>query len=399
MPRGKNYVNQNKGMTLQASEGAAAAVREVCFYGAACQRKDCIYRHDGPGAAAVSPPLKKTAATEPCMAYLAGVCAFTARTCRKRHPDAEQAAALLAKYRQIKCRFGAKCKTKGCLYLHDAAAVTAANAAARHANKNVLGGFYGTATTKTNATAANRRRLPSVQSPLEQLNAFPPLPGSALSSTAAEPQCKPDAPPKPALVAWGPPAPSFSAAVAPASSSSSSPLPPPPFVEPASGPPPPPVANAWTSPPSPHVGLGAPPPPLTGAAAPRRASRSPPPLDPHYQHYLPQDYHPQQPHEPHPTAHAPYNYNHNHSDTYNMTDLQYAADHAFYAQQPHTAPPVPHWYSTAEGPYVSPSSSMMLYPTSAVTAAAAHGPELALNRHAKEFVPGGGAGAAAAHKR
>jgi hypothetical protein len=113
MPRGKNYVNQHKGMALKAA--SKEAVKELCFYGSACQRKDCIYRHEK-NAASSSSTVKSS---DPCMAYLSGFCSFTAKTCRKRHPTSDaEVEALLRKYSTIPCRFGVHCKTNGCLYMH-----------------------------------------------------------------------------------------------------------------------------------------------------------------------------------------------------------------------------------------------------------------------------------------
>jgi len=88
---------------------------EQCFYGANCNRKECIYRHDGP------PPPKNghgRRSMDPCMPFLAGQCSFTDQTCRKHHPDKAEADRLIAKYKTMKCRHGDTCKTKGCLYIH-----------------------------------------------------------------------------------------------------------------------------------------------------------------------------------------------------------------------------------------------------------------------------------------
>lgn len=113
---GKNYVNKNRGVYLQASNGKkkSAAVMEACFFGAGCTRPGCIYRHDR--AALQQTPQSD----EPCMAYLAGYCAFNARSCRKRHPPPAEAERLQRKYAQIRCRYGTQCQTEGCLYRHEA---------------------------------------------------------------------------------------------------------------------------------------------------------------------------------------------------------------------------------------------------------------------------------------
>jgi hypothetical protein len=112
MPRGKNYVNNNRGVFLQAKKGVK--VSEKCFYGAGCTRPDCIYQHDKSDKASQQPK-----STEPCMAYLAGICSFEAATCRKRHPRSQaECDDLISHYQRIPCRFGSECKTKGCLFKH-----------------------------------------------------------------------------------------------------------------------------------------------------------------------------------------------------------------------------------------------------------------------------------------
>lgn len=52
------------------------------------------------------------------MSFLAGICAFSAKGCRKRHPPKQEADRLIAKYKTTRCRFGKDCRTKGCLYIH-----------------------------------------------------------------------------------------------------------------------------------------------------------------------------------------------------------------------------------------------------------------------------------------
>jgi len=88
---------------------------EPCFYGAGCTRPGCIYRHD---TASGDSPAKKPSSLEPCMPFLAGLCAFPASGCRHRHPGNAEAERLIAKYKRIKCRHGEHCKTRGCLYVH-----------------------------------------------------------------------------------------------------------------------------------------------------------------------------------------------------------------------------------------------------------------------------------------
>lgn len=105
-------MNQNKGMTLLAHGRKSERVKEACYYGPACTRKDCIYDHS-----AHHPEFQKS--NDPCMAFLAGQCLFDAQTCRKRHPPAAECDMLRAKYAKTRCRFGDDCQTVGCLYNHD----------------------------------------------------------------------------------------------------------------------------------------------------------------------------------------------------------------------------------------------------------------------------------------
>lgn len=106
MPRGKNYVNNNKGVSLQANSKASGKM-QLCEYGAGCTRPDCIYRHEG---------IAKKA--EVCLPFLAGKCTFKDNGCRKRHPKPDEKKRLIAKYKRTRCRFGDECYTEGCLYLH-----------------------------------------------------------------------------------------------------------------------------------------------------------------------------------------------------------------------------------------------------------------------------------------
>lgn len=107
MPRGKNYVNANKGVALQASSKSKIFMR-LCEYGSGCNRPDCIYRHEDAEA--------KT--EEVCLPFLAGKCSFAKDGCRKRHPTKEENERLLQKYKRTRCRFGDECYTESCLYLH-----------------------------------------------------------------------------------------------------------------------------------------------------------------------------------------------------------------------------------------------------------------------------------------
>mmetsp|Transcript_2946 Transcript_2946/g.8579 ORF Transcript_2946/g.8579 Transcript_2946/m.8579 type:complete len:296 (-) Transcript_2946:123-1010(-) len=119
MPRGKNYVNQGKGVSLQAPPTKKGSQMIVCQYGTGCNRPDCIYRHPyGKDGDKGRSSTNNTQSREPCMAYLAGLCTFSALGCRKCHPPPLECERLVAKYSQVKCRFGDSCMTKGCLYMH-----------------------------------------------------------------------------------------------------------------------------------------------------------------------------------------------------------------------------------------------------------------------------------------
>eukprot|EP00566_Odontella_aurita_P019459 CAMPEP_0113600310 /NCGR_PEP_ID=MMETSP0015_2-20120614/42638_1 /TAXON_ID=2838 /ORGANISM="Odontella" /LENGTH=306 /DNA_ID=CAMNT_0000508557 /DNA_START=313 /DNA_END=1233 /DNA_ORIENTATION=+ /assembly_acc=CAM_ASM_000160 len=121
MPRGKSYVNNNRGVSLQASNKKKASQMVACMYGAGCTRDDCIYRHPhGKSAKGAGQGAAEYQSREPCMPFLAGICTFPATGCRKRHPPQAEAERLIAKYRSTNCRFGDECRTRGCLYLHPA---------------------------------------------------------------------------------------------------------------------------------------------------------------------------------------------------------------------------------------------------------------------------------------
>ena len=85
----------------------------MCDYGAGCNNPKCIYRHP-----TAKDPSYYHQSKDPCMAFLAGQCAFDAKGCRKRHPPKQEAEQLIARYKRTKCRFGDDCKTRGCLYQH-----------------------------------------------------------------------------------------------------------------------------------------------------------------------------------------------------------------------------------------------------------------------------------------
>ncbi len=113
MGKGANYLNNNKGVYLQSSKKQTSDKMVECQYGAGCIRKNCIYSHPTRN---INNNFQQS--QEPCMAYLAGICSFTANGCKKRHPPNDEVEKLIAKYQTMKCRFGDSCKTNGCLYLH-----------------------------------------------------------------------------------------------------------------------------------------------------------------------------------------------------------------------------------------------------------------------------------------
>lgn len=117
MARGANYCNNNKGVALQATtkkNKGKSPKMIACQYGAGCNRSDCIYSHPANRGENSSFVQSK----EPCMAFLAGICAFPAKGCRKRHPQNDEAERLIVKYQRMMCRFADTCRTIGCLYQH-----------------------------------------------------------------------------------------------------------------------------------------------------------------------------------------------------------------------------------------------------------------------------------------
>ena len=115
MARGKNYMNNNRGVGLQAHTKKGSN-QIPCQYGAGCTRPDCIYRHDTPTAASGG---DGTGGGSVCLPYLAGLCTFTNQGCRNYHPtNHAEIQRLKAKYKKIRCRHGNACRTDGCLYLH-----------------------------------------------------------------------------------------------------------------------------------------------------------------------------------------------------------------------------------------------------------------------------------------
>ena len=96
------------GRSRKAASGAATM--PLCQYGSACTRKDCIYRHPPRGAPAGG-------AAKPCLAFVAGSCAF-GRNCAARHPSEEECCGIRLRLARTPCRFGAECRSAACLYKH-----------------------------------------------------------------------------------------------------------------------------------------------------------------------------------------------------------------------------------------------------------------------------------------
>eukprot|EP00927_Polykrikos_kofoidii_P008007 TRINITY_DN13314_c0_g1_i1.p1 TRINITY_DN13314_c0_g1~~TRINITY_DN13314_c0_g1_i1.p1 ORF type:complete len:954 (+),score=143.72 TRINITY_DN13314_c0_g1_i1:136-2997(+) len=94
------------------SKAAKVQVPE-CRYGAACTRKDCVFRHP-PKKAAAQAPAKSD---KVCFAFVAGKCVF-GRQCRDNHPDEDSCRTIRERYQKIDCQWGRDCRTDGCLYQH-----------------------------------------------------------------------------------------------------------------------------------------------------------------------------------------------------------------------------------------------------------------------------------------
>ena len=121
MARGTNYCNNNKGVALQAAtkKNKGKSLKMIaCQYGAGCNRSDCIYSHPASRGENGNGNSSFVQSKEPCMAFLAGICAFPAKGCRKRHPLNDEAERLIQKYQRMNCRFADTCRTSGCLYQH-----------------------------------------------------------------------------------------------------------------------------------------------------------------------------------------------------------------------------------------------------------------------------------------
>jgi hypothetical protein len=93
-----------------------------CRYGAACTRKDCIYRHPPKKVAQAKPTAAAAAAAaeatdKVCFAFVAGRCQF-GKHCRDKHPDEPSCRTIREKYARMDCQWGRQCRTEGCLYRH-----------------------------------------------------------------------------------------------------------------------------------------------------------------------------------------------------------------------------------------------------------------------------------------
>jgi hypothetical protein len=115
MRQGKSRGSQERGLI---PKGVAPQIHEknksmeVCFYGAACTRPNCAYKHEeGKGN-------YNSSQVEPCRLDLAGLCYATAETCKKRHLVGDDRIRLIHNMSRTPCRFGLECRTKNCLYRH-----------------------------------------------------------------------------------------------------------------------------------------------------------------------------------------------------------------------------------------------------------------------------------------
>lgn len=119
MARGKNYMNNNRGVGLQAHSKKGSS-QIPCQYGAGCTRPDCIYRHDTNTTNSAGGGADGSGSNgNVCLPYLAGLCTFTNQGCRNYHPtNHAEIQRLKTKYKKIRCRHGDRCRTDGCLYLH-----------------------------------------------------------------------------------------------------------------------------------------------------------------------------------------------------------------------------------------------------------------------------------------
>lgn len=92
------------------SAGYRSQQMPMCNYGAACTRRDCVYRHPPKGSESMR-------SDEVCKAFLAGACLYGSK-CYCIHPDEDEAERLRQKYAGTPCRWGEECRTQHCLYAH-----------------------------------------------------------------------------------------------------------------------------------------------------------------------------------------------------------------------------------------------------------------------------------------
>mmetsp|Transcript_56857 Transcript_56857/g.178590 ORF Transcript_56857/g.178590 Transcript_56857/m.178590 type:complete len:916 (-) Transcript_56857:11-2758(-) len=88
-----------------------------CRYGAACTRRDCIFKHPPKQAKQQAAAAPKEKTDKVCFAFVAGRCAF-GRLCHDRHPDEASCRSIRDRYSRIECQWGRNCRTEGCLYQH-----------------------------------------------------------------------------------------------------------------------------------------------------------------------------------------------------------------------------------------------------------------------------------------
>lgn len=89
--------------------GKAKVQVPECRYGAACTRRDCVFKHPP------KPKTVKNAAPEKsdkvCFAFVAGKCAF-GRQCHDKHPDEASCQTIKERYAKIDCQWGRNCRTE-----------------------------------------------------------------------------------------------------------------------------------------------------------------------------------------------------------------------------------------------------------------------------------------------
>eukprot|EP00439_Symbiodinium_sp_Y106_P048266 s3519_g6.t1 len=88
-----------------------------CRYGAACTRRDCVFKHPPKPAKSVRQSAPSEKSDKVCFAFVAGKCAF-GRQCHDKHPDEASCQSIKERYGKIDCQWGRGCRTDGCLYRH-----------------------------------------------------------------------------------------------------------------------------------------------------------------------------------------------------------------------------------------------------------------------------------------